>query len=101
MTRGTTPTIILKLKTDLQMSEMKQIWVTMKNLVFEKTYQIGDIQITEDNSLVIQLSQEDTLKFCSGDVNVQVRLLNNSDKAYASNIKSLSVKSILKEGVIK
>lgn len=101
MTRGTTPTITLKLKTDMQMSEMKQIWVTLRNLVFERTYQMDEIQITEDNSLIIQPSQEETLKFCSGDIDIQVRLLSPFDKAYASNIKSLSVKDILKEGVIR
>lgn len=101
MTRGTTPTISLSLNTDMQMSEMKQIWVTLKNLMFERTYQKEEIQVLENNSLIIQPTQEETLKFCKGDVDVQVRLLTHSEKAYASNIKTISVKDILKEGVIK
>lgn len=101
MTRGTTPIITLKLKTELQMKDMKQIWVTLKNLIHEKTYSLSEVQILDDNSLVIQLTQEETLKFCEGNINIQVRLLSQSDKAYATNIKSLTVKEILKEGVIK
>lgn len=101
MTRGTTPTISLSLNTDMQMSEMKQIWVTLKNLMFERTYRKEEIQILENNSLIIQPTQEETLKFCKGAVDVQVRLLTHSEKAYASNIKTISVKGILKEGVIK
>lgn len=100
MTRGTTPTIVLKLKTELQMKEMKQIWVTLQNLVHEKTFTKEMLQILEDNSIAIQLSQEDTLKFVEGTIEVQVRILTMSDKAYATNIKTLSIKKILKEGVI-
>ena len=99
MIRGTTPTVVLKLQTDLQMSEMKQIWVTFKNLVHESTYNKAQIEIV-DNSLVLQLSQEDTLNFAEGEVKVQVRLLTAIDKAYATNIKTLPVDQILKEGVI-
>ena len=100
MTRGTTPTIVLKLKTELQMKEMKQIWVTLQNLVHEKTFTKEMLQILTDNSIAIQLSQEDTLKFVEGTIEVQVRILTMSDKAYATNIKTLSIKKILKEGVI-
>lgn len=100
MTRGTTPTIVLKLKTELQMKEMKQIWVTLQNLVYEKTFTKETLQILTDNSIAIQLSQEDTLKFVEGTIEVQVRILTMSDKAYATNIKTLSIKKILKEGVI-
>lgn len=100
MTRGTTPTIVLKLKTELQMKEMKQIWVTLQNLVHEKTFTKEMLQILTDNSIAIQLSQEDTLKFVEGTIEVQVRILTMSDKAYATNIKTLSIKKILKEGAI-
>lgn len=99
MTRGTTPTIILNLGTALPLADMKEIWVTVKNLVHERTYTKDELSIV-DNTLVVQLTQEDTLKFCEGDAEVQVRLLNDSGKAYASNIKVLPVKRILKEGVI-
>lgn len=100
MIRGTTPTIVLTIDTSLDLQKMKQIWVTFENLVHERTYIKEEVQIQSDNSLVIQLSQQDTLKFCEGTVSVQVRLLTEDDKAYATNIQTLSVKQILKEGVI-
>ena len=101
MYRGTTPTIIFRVKSGLDLSKMKQIWVTMQNAVSEITFDKNDIAVnSEEGTITLELSQEDTLAFCSGVVKTQVRFLDENDRAYASNIRNLEMGNILKEGVI-
>ncbi|MBO7695425.1 MAG: hypothetical protein J6T10_22600 [Methanobrevibacter sp.] len=100
MVRGTTPTLILKLNTDLDVGNMKQIWVTFKSIMNEVTLSKNDIRVINESDLIISLSQEQTLKFTEGIVSVQVRLLTPDNKAYATKIKTINMSNVLKEGVI-
>ena len=65
MYRGTTPTIAIKLNTDIKLESLKQIWVTFDNgggKVITKT--IDDVVIdTESQKMKVSLSQEETLSF--------------------------------------
>lgn len=102
MYRGTTPTIVFKIKNSkINLGEMKQIYVTFKSNVREITYDKEDIELdVENNKIVVHMTQEDTLYFHSDLVNVQIRLLSRTDKAYATSIKQIKLNGILKEGVI-
>lgn len=101
MYRGTTPTLIYKVKSNLNLDTVKQIWVTLKNYSFERTYDKNEVLIdSENNTVTVELSQEDTLKFYGSKVQTQIRVLVDSDKAFASNIKEIDINDILKEGVI-
>lgn len=99
MYRGTTPTVLISLNTSLTLDDAEQIWVTFKSSTVEKTFAKEDIEVG-GNKLIVELSQEDTLSFFSGKVNVQVRFLLNNGKAYASNIKTLDMNQVLKDGEI-
>lgn len=107
MYRGTTPNIVIKVNSDLDLSAMEQIWVTFKNKSAEKTYDIETIEVDAvNNTLSVVMSQEDTLAFqtCGtlmGKVEVQVRFLDDEGFAYASNISEVNLSRILKEGVIE
>lgn len=102
MIRGTTPTIILNLSTSVDLSEVKEMWVTLKSALKEKTFEKSELTIQPSSySVSLTLSQEDTLEFSAGDVRVQVRFLMNNGRAYASNIKQLRMDEILKDGVIE
>lgn len=108
MYRGTTPNIVIKVNSDLDLSTMTEIWVTVKNKSGEVNYAMSDggvVLDTEEKTLTVLMSQEDTLAFqtCGslmGKVELQVRMLDENDLAYASNIKEIELLRILKDGVI-
>ena len=90
MYRGTTPNIVIKVNSDLDLSAMEQIWVTFKNKSAEKNYDKEVIEVDAvNNTLSLTMSQEDTLAFqtcgsMQGKVEVQLRLLDDEGMAYAS-----------------
>lgn len=101
MYRGTTPTISIQVNSNIDLSKMTEIWVTLKTSAKEKTYGLQNILVYPDDSKIeIKLTQEDTLSFNEGVVKLQVRFLDESDNAYASNIKEICIKQILKDGKI-
>ena len=107
MYRGTTPTITIRIKnSEIDLNSMTQMWVTFKNKSAEVTYDKDDLTIdAESRTIEITLTQEDTLKFqtcgvLQGKVEVQIRMLDDHDLAYASNVGELNLYRILKEGVI-
>ena len=108
MYRGTTPNIVIKVNSDLDLSTMTEIWVTMKNKSGEVNYAMsegGVVLDADEKTLTVLMSQEDTLAFqtCGslmGKVELQVRMLDENDLAYASNIKEIELLRILKDGVI-
>lgn len=56
--------------------------------------------ITED-TIVVMLDQEDTLKFKPGEVEIQIRYVLENGIADASNIIKTTVDQVLKDGVIE
>lgn len=99
MRRGTTPTLKIKIN-GANVKEFSKIYVTFKQGETEVTKTTEDIDI-EDNLLSIWLSQEDTLKFVHGHVDVQLRAITENGVAVASSIQMLFMDEILKEGVIE
>ena len=103
MIRGTTPIITFKIKTELDLSEIQKAEITFKstNGLKERTWNETEISIdSEQNRMQIQMTQEDTLYFSVGEIDVQLRVKMNNDMVYASNIKTSTLDRILKEGVI-
>ena len=102
MYRGTTPIVVFIINSPtLNLSDMKQIWITFKDAINEITYSIEDLIInSEEKTIKVEMSQEDTLKFYSGTAKTQIRFLDNSGVSYASNVKQVKFDDILKEGVI-
>lgn len=98
MKRGTTPTNIFNVNVDLTGAEV--IYVTYKqsdSVVVEK--EKGDCTVTSE-SISVMLTQEDTLKFNTGPVEIQIRARFPNESAIASNIMKTTVTRILKGGVI-
>ena len=99
MRRGTTPTISITVK-GLSDIQINKAYLTLKQrgTVVEKTE--ADMKIDGD-MLQVALTQEETLKFMArAEINVQLRVLSTNNTAYASNIVTVPVEAILKEGVI-
>lgn len=110
MYRGTTPTFHLYLDTDLDKDLLEAMWVTFKAPAAEvtKDFMDGDISVTIQEGgeydgqwhVVCQLTQEESLDFYKGSIEVQVRFRLSNGKAYATNIPRVDIEKILKEGVI-
>lgn len=101
MTRGTTPTIVLTLDTDLPLNNIAELWVTFKASTVEVTKDLSEVLLDSENkTITVELSQEDTLKLYNGICEVQVRFRTSSDLAYATSIATVDVNRILKGGVI-
>ena len=80
MYRGTTPTLYLELDTELSLDNLAEVWVTFKTSTSEVTKTLEDIGI-DDKTLIVHLSQEDTLKLYNGSCDVQVRFRLDNDLA--------------------
>ena len=99
MRRGTTPTFKIKID-GIRIDELKSIYVTFKQYNTEITKRKEDVEI-EENTISVKMSQEETLSFTNGRVNVQIRGLTDMGIAIGSNIYSVQVEDILKDGVIE
>ena len=98
MIRGTTPTHTFMLPVDLRTAEVIELYYAQNNtVVVEK--QKSDMTVTS-NSVSVTLTQEDTLKFCVSDVEMQIRARFPSGEAIATDIKRTNVRRVLKGGVI-
>lgn len=101
MYRGTTPCLKLTLDTNLDLSKVKHLWVTLKNISVEITKTEADVDINSaDKYIIVTLTQEETLSIIAGKVSVQVRLLLDDGRAFATNVKQVVVNDILKGGVL-
>lgn len=104
--RGTTPTHIFKTSVDL--SNVQELYLTYKQdeVRIEKTLADVTIEPIDDDpkyqSLIkVNLTQADTLGLKAAEfVDIQARVKFPNDKALASDILSVPVRGILKEGII-
>lgn len=107
MFRGTTPSLVFKINSGLDLSTLAQVYITLENKYTEVTFNKDDVTIDADNNEIkVNMSQEDTLAFDMGGkirdkVIAQIRFLDNKGMAYASNEVEIDLKRILKEGVIE
>ncbi|RHC58347.1 hypothetical protein DW839_01975 [Enterocloster bolteae] len=100
MTRGTTPTITLTLN-EVDLTSLKSVYVTFCQSGKMLTKQSGTegVEITE-HTVSVSLSQEETLRFTPGTVEVQLRGLTNGGDAFATNVARVAVKEVLLKEVI-
>ena len=99
MRRGTTPTLQITV-TGLTDIEVQNVYLTLRQgqTTIEKT----ESGVTIDGEVIsANLTQEETLSLVAKvDVALQLRVLSTNNTAYASNIVTVPVEAILKEGVI-
>lgn len=100
MTRGTTPTIFVPI-VGLDVSKLDTIYLTFKQNKKILTKREGDVEKDVENQrLIVKFTQEETLQFNDGHVDVQLRGSADGQKI-ASNITRTTMKAILLEGVIE
>lgn len=99
MIRGTTPRHVFSIPFDTSL--LKEVMITYAqndDEVLRKD--IGDCTLIE-KAVVVELSQEETLKFDHNrNVQIQMRLLTVNDEALASNIVVVSVGNVLNDEVL-
>ena len=100
--RGTTPTIIFNVKTELDLDNLAEVWITFKSKNnIDKTFTKNDVVIDQEkHEILLSLSQEDTLNFNGSQMQVQLRLRMYDGSAYASGIMETIIGDVLKEGII-
>lgn len=98
MRRGSTPTNTFELDIDLRNATVFVSYEQDGTEILEKT---GDDLTINEDSIVILLSQEDTLKFHPGKVFIQIRYVFPTGAADASDIIQTTFERIIKDGVIE
>jgi len=97
--RGTTPINTFKTNIDLTGSTVFVTYSQLGRVVFEKSGE--SVTVTED-AVVTRLTQKDTLKLKSTQqVDMQIRYVFPDGTAGASNIMTVDVGAILKDGEIE
>lgn len=71
----------------IDITQLKSLYITFKQGSKEITKTTEDIEMEDGNILSVFLSQEDTLNFLGGFVDVQLRAITYSEVVVASNIK--------------
>ena len=101
--RGTTPTITVNIKDDIDLSQISQMWFYI--------YQGGVVKVDKDitdvsridydeRQIFLRLSQEDTLGLIEGNALFQIRLLMRDDTALATLATQISIAEVYKGGEI-
>lgn len=102
LTRGTTPTIVITVKSDIDLSAISQIWVYISQQNKVKVDKlISDVTIDAgEKTITVRLEQDDTLALKAGDALFQIRLLMSDDTALATVASKITVLEVYKGGVI-
>lgn len=96
--RGTTPYAEIKVD-GVDLSSIDVMWLTFKQGSLEITKTLDDVTIDSD-TITVHFTQEETLKFSSRSrVSIQMRFLIGTE-ANKSNVVTVEVSDILKDGVI-
>ena len=103
LTRGTTPTITINVKSEIDLTQVAQVWVyiSQQNKV-KVDKQITDVTIDSVNkTITLRLEQNDTLALRAGDALFQIRLLLSDTTALATTASKINIIEIYKDGVIE
>lgn len=104
MYRVTTPTHTYTLP--IETSNCKEILVSYKqnNVLLEKHYQDGTLpsgMTLNGNDVIVNLTQAETKAFKNGKIDVQVRVLTNANKAFASQMFTITHKDVINEEILE
>ena len=100
--RGTTPTIIITVKSEIDFDEVASIWVYISQMGLVKVdKEIEDVTFDKEHSTItLTLNQEDTLGLYTGEALFQIRLLLYTGTALATVAERVIVDEVYKGGVI-
>ena len=101
-TRGTTPTIEITVKNEIDFSQVLQVWVYISQMNKVKVdKEITDVTFDQpNNKMTVTLSQEDTLALKAGEALFQIRLLLQDETALATIASKITINEVYKGGII-
>ena len=100
MRLGTTPTHQFIIPFEVSMIQEFKVTYSQRDKIILEKY-LEDFQ-TDENSLFITLTQEETFLFASGiDVDIQARVLTTGNEALASDIYCISASRCLDSEVLE
>ena len=104
---GTTPTIKYHINSDVNLAGVKEAEIAIRQTLKHNvksasfTYTSGRVEIVKKEKLVyVTLTQEETLQFSSGLIDIQLRMLFDDGLAVATRISTVRTGDLLKGGVI-
>lgn len=100
--RGTTPTIIITVQTEIDLHQVAEVWIyiSQQNKV-RVDKQLEDVTFDYDHrKMSVTLTQNDTLALKEGEALFQIRLLLMDGTALATLASKVDVKPVYKPGVI-
>jgi hypothetical protein len=98
MRRGTTCKHTFRTNLDLTNATVFVTYQQGKSIIIEKT---GNDLVVQARKITVNLTQEDTLSFAANmNVNIQIRYILEDGTADASNIITISVQDVIKDGEI-
>ena len=100
--RGTTPSIEILVKTEIDLHQASEVWIYIsQNGKVKVDKKIDAVTFDyEHRKMTITLSQEDTLNLKEGDALFQIRLLLQDSTALATIAKKTIIREVYKGGVI-
>ena len=102
--RGTTPTIVITVTSELDFTKIQQVWVYISQQNKVKVDKlISDVSFDPENKQIsVRLEQDDTLALkANSEALFQIRLLLNDDTALATVASEVDVIEVYKGGVIE
>lgn len=101
MTLGSTPTMVFHVSSKIDLTELKSIYITFEQRGTVLTRRNGEAGVSvKSDTIEVTLRQEETLAFKPGIVNVQLRGVSFSGRAFATNIAEITATPILLNGVV-
>ena len=100
--RSTTPTIVLHINDeDFDMNSIDICHIAIENDSGrnKKVYENTTINI-EDRTISLELTQEDTLSYEPGYINLQLKIKTTDGSVYASKILHTTINDILEEAIL-
>jgi hypothetical protein len=97
MIRGSTPTHTFNCKLDPELIHKVRVLYSQNNVLVLKK---EDEDCEKDGqTIIVKLSQEDTLKFKEGKVEIQLRVLTSTGESIPSKIHTVNVNKLLENEV--
>lgn len=102
MIPGTTPTNKFRCKklNTADIKKLEMVYSQKGEILFEKGTE--DVEIVDDHTISVHLTQEETLKFDHEDlVKIQIAILTHSGECRKCRVKRATVEECLKKEVLK
>lgn len=103
MRRGTTPILTFTVDDDIDLTALQDVYLTIRQQgAYAVTKHKGSegFEITGAHEVQVLLSQKETLKFKAGRAACQLRGVNSSGQAFATDIEYVTIDDVLLQEVI-